>query len=625
MKNPKKLLSIALTMLMVLTLLPVTAVPAQALELGTPEDPIRISTAAELNLIRYNLDKHYILVNDIDLSGYESWNRIGTPDESSAFRGSLDGNWHTISNLKINETDNYFLGLFGYICKPAVIKNLRLTNVNVVASSISDVGGLVGGVRNDLGTGDNVIIENCYIDGAVSNTEEEGIKGTGGLVGSLYSYSSPGPTIRNCWSEVAVTGVYTVGGLVGSVYNASVENSYSTDIVSAPDYMGGLVGDLTGVSNVSNCYATGDVQSDGANTGGLIGTTNATVSNSYYDSDTTGKSDTGKGEPKNTVEMKTPATFSGWDTDIWNLTDAQYPILKVFNSTTYTVTYDIGGGSGDVPMETSKAAFASFEVADPAGLTPPVGKAFKQWNTAADGSGTSYYVGQFVGMPAENLTLYAIWAPQYTLTYNANGGSNPPESTSYFEGDLFRIASKTGMTEPADKQFVKWNTADDGSGTNYYYSDLVSMPANDLTLYAIWEPFQDGSKVAPYLVNDFEDLWAHMDENDKHFKQTANITLPDPEEFGEDSNWIPTETFSGSFDGGGFTISNLIINSDKYPAMGLFGDVASVAVLKNINLVDAEITSTFDDVLEIACVGALVGYNEGTIQNCTVSGTVSGI
>lgn len=84
-----------------------------------------------------------------------------------------------------------------------------------------------------------------------------------------------------------------------------------------------------------------------------------------------------------------------------------------------------------------------------------------------------------------------------------------------------------------------------------------------------------------------------------------------------------TKAFTGSFDGGSFTISNLKINSDEFPAMGLFGYVASGAVLKNINLKDVEITSTYDP--ETACVGALAGYNAGTIQNCTVSGIVSGI
>lgn len=615
----KRLLSIALALFMLLLLLPVTSPPAQALELGTPDDPIRISTATQLNLMRYNLDKHYILVADIDLSGYPNWEPIGSP--GNGFSGTLDGNWHTVSNLSIDKTGNYCIGLFGYICKPAVIKNLKLTNVKVTASSNAQVGGLVGVVRNDLGTGDNITIENCYVDGVVSNS---GTGETGGLVGYLYSYTSPGPVVSKCWSNVKVTGQIRVGGLIGAVYNGSVENSFATDAVSGQSNTGGLVGALSG--NIRNSYATGLVTCPDPNSGGLLGISSGAVTSSYYDSLTTGQSDIGKGVPQTTDEMKNPANFLDWDTDIWNLTEGQYPALRNYAGTLHTVTYNLNGGLGIPPTGELKAPFETFAAAAPDGLTPPPDSpeciAFKKWNTAADGSGTSYYSGDLVGMPADDLTLYAIWAPRHTLTYDANGGSNPPESKAYFVGDLFRIASKTGMTAPEGKQFVKWNTAADGSGTSYNYGDLVGMPADDLTLFAIWEPFQDGSEAAPYLVNDFQDLSRVMFERSKHYIQTADITLPDPEEFDRDSNWDPTKPFTGSFNGGNFAISKLKINSNEYEYMGLFGYVAIDAVLKNINLVDVEVISTCES--ETACVGALAGYNAGTIQNCTVSGTVSG-
>ncbi len=75
----------------------------------------------------------------------------------------------------------------------------------------------------------------------------------------------------------------------------------------------------------------------------------------------------------------------------------------------YTVTYDANGGTGDVPMETDKFEGETFIAADAGGLIPPAGKKFKEWNTAADGSGTGYAPGETVIMPSGNLTLYAIW------------------------------------------------------------------------------------------------------------------------------------------------------------------------------------------------------------------------
>lgn len=77
--------------------------------------------------------------------------------------------------------------------------------------------------------------------------------------------------------------------------------------------------------------------------------------------------------------------------------------------TTYTVTYDANTGTGTVPTESPKAAGATFIAANGSGLTPPASKVFSTWNTAANGSGTSYGAGNTVTMPASNLTLYAQW------------------------------------------------------------------------------------------------------------------------------------------------------------------------------------------------------------------------
>lgn len=81
--------------------------------------------------------------------------------------------------------------------------------------------------------------------------------------------------------------------------------------------------------------------------------------------------------------------------------------------------------------------------------------------------------------------------------------------------------------------------------------------------------------------------------------------------------------FAGTFDGKGFTISNLTIGSDSgydgsYSHAGLFGQVASSATIKNLN-VSVNIYSSVSS----SDVGALAGYSAGKIINCTSSGTVS--
>src|SRR5690606_1913414 len=95
------------------------------------------------------------------------------------------------------------------------------------------------------------------------------------------------------------------------------------------------------------------------NTGGLIGYVEyrydyaiVSISNSYYDTETTGQSDTGKGEGKTTAEMKSISTFSDWDfSEVWEINHENngYPNLRPL---LYKVTYNGNGNtSGSVPID----------------------------------------------------------------------------------------------------------------------------------------------------------------------------------------------------------------------------------------------------------------------------------
>ncbi len=161
----------------------------------------------------------------------------------------------------------------------------------------------------------------------------------------------------------------------------------------------------------------------------------------------------------------------------------------------YTVTYDINGGSGEAPEEQTVEEGSTFTVASAEGITPPEGKKFKEWNTAADGTGTAYAPGATAEMGTSDITLYAIWRDYvaYTVTYNLNGGSgNAPETQTVEEGDTFEVATSSGMTAPEGKQFDKWNTESDGSGTTYRPYHKVTINGN-ITLYAIWKDKGSGT------------------------------------------------------------------------------------------------------------------------------------
>jgi len=158
---------------------------------------------------------------------------------------------------------------------------------------------------------------------------------------------------------------------------------------------------------------------------------------------------------------------------------------------TYPVTYDANDGTGTAPTESDKPAGATFPAAAANSFTAPSGKMFKEWNTASDGSGTGYAPGATVTMPAGNLTLYAIWEDipltTYTVTYAPNGGTGTAPAESDKPAGATFAAAANSFTAPSGKRFKEWNTASDGSGIAYAPGATVTMPAGNLTLYAIWE------------------------------------------------------------------------------------------------------------------------------------------
>ena len=182
---------------------------------------------------------------------------------------------------------------------------------------------------------------------------------------------------------------------------------------------------------------------------------------------------------------------------ITQISAIQNPMTFIWDSApTYTVTYNMNGGTGTAPTETPKIQGATFVVASASGITPPPGKQFKHWNTNASGTGTTYTVGSTGTMGTANIILYAIWedAPTYTVTYNLSSNSGTgtgttPTETSKVAGATFSAKSGiTGITAPAGKQFKYWYTTPTGTGgTAYGVGATVVMPANNLTLYAIWE------------------------------------------------------------------------------------------------------------------------------------------
>ena len=123
----------------------------------------------------------------------------------------------------------------------------------------------------------------------------------------------------------------------------------------------------------------------------------------------------------------------------------------------------------------------------------------------------------------------------------------------------------------------------------------------------------------PISISSVEDL--QKIGNDEDYPVSGNYVLTTDLNLSTVSSWTPIGTseapFTGTFDGQGYTISNLTINNSELEYAGLFGCLSTPGVLKNIVLENVTITAR-------AQVGALAGSaHTGTVQNCTVQGTIN--
>jgi uncharacterized repeat protein (TIGR02543 family) len=103
----------------------------------------------------------------------------------------------------------------------------------------------------------------------------------------------------------------------------------------------------------------------------------------------------------------------------------------------------------------------------------------------ANGTGTTYAGGDTY-TPSANVTLYALWLVNYSITYDANGASSGtvPASQTGLAGNA-TVATNTGSLALSGYNFGGWNTLANGTGTTYAAGSSISSTV-DLVLYAKW-------------------------------------------------------------------------------------------------------------------------------------------
>ena len=196
---------------------------------------------------------------------------------------------------------------------------------------------------------------------------------------------------------------------------------------------------------------------------------------------------------------RTGYTFSGWNTQADGLgttyavsatysLNAGITLYAKWTADTYTVTYGGNGNTGGAaPSNQTKTYGTDLTLSTNSGSLARTGYTFAGWNTAINGSGTDYLEGANYSTNA-GLTLYAKWtANTYTVTFDGNGntGGSVPANQTKTHAITLVLASNTGLLAKTGSTFAGWNTAADGSGTNYLEGANYTNNAG-ITLYAKW-------------------------------------------------------------------------------------------------------------------------------------------
>jgi len=203
---------------------------------------------------------------------------------------------------------------------------------------------------------------------------------------------------------------------------------------------------------------------------------------------------------------KTGYTFAGWaesangavkytnSANVKNLTATHGGTVTLYaqwTADTYTVKYNGNNNTGG-STAASTHTYDTAKNLTANGFTR-TGYTFKNWNTKADGTGTSYADKASVKNLATSGTfnLYAQWTPiSYTIEYNGNGSTGGSTTSSTHTYDVSKALTANGFSRTG-YTFTGWNTKADGTGTAYGNQASVKNLANTngakVTLYAQWK------------------------------------------------------------------------------------------------------------------------------------------
>lgn len=370
-KKGQRLFALLLTLVMLLTVMPINAFAEDT----NSDGYIEVRTIEDLYNIRDNLTANYILMNDIDLTKATAkggdwdfygcgWNPIGSKDvyDSEIFTGVFDGNGHSIIGLRIDVTavpsgtsETVYAGLFARV--DGVVKNLTCTGSVSFTATKKKI--YIGGFA---GNGEGALFKNCksfvnvYAKSSSSSDEAGNFIYAGGVVGGISNSSIQMCTNRGKVEtyiggvpNTAYTSTAYASGIAGTAYKSTISMSYNTGNIYSTSQAyrtfvsGGIsagyykyydaysyVNGISWGGTVEDSYNSGKISGGGdraINTYSGITHSAKSISNSYNVGEVANGNGIGSGSISNCYYLKDSGASS---TGATSLTDAQMKLISSY-------------------------------------------------------------------------------------------------------------------------------------------------------------------------------------------------------------------------------------------------------------------------------------------------------
>ena len=410
----------------------------------------------------------------------------------------------------------------------------------------------------------------------------------------------------------------------GTRYNGTFNGNGHTIRIKIEDTSGnyqGLFETIGGAGKVTNLHLDGKIKVGNARiVGGIAGNNYGTIENCWVSAD---------------VESD---HYSEYDADLGgiaglNESDGTIKYCCMTGNVTNTDgNSGVGGISGSNEGTIQHVTFYGSVSVDHDQDNKWVGDQDKTLEYQYD----SFSQSEYNAASGNDMYRYALKYP-YALTVRNEGygsvqvsANGENDITRCYPGSTVRLTKKTGLVSRIDIKDADGNWV-------YSHGDIngtleFTMPKRDVTITAVyavnWPKQGAGTETAPYIIGDAED-WNQFayyvnhgnSYKGKFVKLTADISVST--KCGTVSGDVQVNPFSGTFDGGGHTITANITDS-RNQGTALFSYING-ATIKNLKVAGCIDTSPWSGNPWHAA--AIVGFSKGTgnnILNCTATATVQG-